>query len=357
MFMNSISTNPAPRLLDQLRARVRYRHYSLSTERAYVYWVRAFVRWSNLRHPRDMGGAEVEAFLSFLANERQVSPSTHKQALSALLFLYKEVLLLDLPWMRDVGRPRTTQRLPVVLTADEVMRILAYLQSRAATGEISFSHALIAALLYGTGMRILEALRLRVKDVDFTHGAIIVREAKGGKDRVVMLPESLRQQLKQQLQIAQGLWQRDRADEVPGVEMPDALARKYPGAATSWAWFWVFPQESLSTDPRSKIRRRHHAYPETFRRAFSRTLKAVGITKPASPHTLRHSFATHLLQRGADIRTVQELLGHADVSTTMVYTHVSKIAGGAISPLDTLTSQPPKPPRAAWGQADAAFGF
>lgn len=336
-FMNSItphtSHNP-PKLLDQVRSAVRYRHFALSTEKAYAHWVRAFVRFHGLRHPRDMGAAEVEGFLTHLAEVRQVSPSTHKQALSALLFLYREVLKLDLAWMGNLGRPRAVQRLPVVLTSDEVRRLLAAMDG---------AYGLIAALLYGTGMRILEALRLRTKDLDFEHGAIVVREAKGGKDRVVMLPATLRDRLRAQLQQAHTVWAQDRADGVPGVDLPHALATKYPRAPDSWAWFWVFPQATLATDPRSGVQRRHHVYDQSFRRALARALRAAGVTKPASPHTLRHSFATHLLQRGADIRTVQELLGHADVSTTMVYTHVLKVAGGVPSPLDTLRALAPGP--------------
>ena len=331
--MNSITSAP-PKLLDQVRSATRYRHFALATEKAYIHWVRAFVRFHGLRHPREMGAHEVEAFLTHLAEARQVSPSTHKQALAALLFLYREVLKVDLPWLAEIGRPRAVRRLPVVLTSDEVRRSFTGLDGSA---------LLLAQVLYGTGMRVMEALRLRVKDVDFDHGAIVVREAKGGKDRVVMLPASLREPLRAQLARVHALWAQDRADGMPGVELPHALAAKYPHAGESWAWFWVFPQAVLSTDPRSGVRRRHHGYADTFRRQLNRAMRAAGITKPASPHTLRHSFATHLLQRGADIRTVQELLGHADVSTTMVYTHVLKVAGGVPSPLDTLMDSRPPP--------------
>jgi len=328
--MNS-ATNP-PRLLDQLRERLRYRHYSLSTEKLYVYWARFFIRFHGLRHPREMGGPEIEAFLTHLATVRQVSPSTHKQALSALLFLYREVLQQDVAWMQEIGRPRGHTRLPVVLTVPEVQRTLALLDAKQPV------YGLVARLLYGTGMRIMEAARLRVKDVDFAMGAIIVREAKGGKDRVVMLPQTLREPLQAQLLRSQALWRQDREAGVPGVDLPHALAAKYPRADASWAWHWVFPQATLSTDPRdpAKAARRHHLFVQSFRRAFAAALRHAGVTKPASPHTLRHSFATHLLQRGCDIRTVQELLGHADVSTTMTYTHVLRVAGGVQSPLDTL---------------------
>lgn len=341
--MHSLTATQAPRLLDLVREAVRYRHYSLSTERAYCHWVRAFVRFHGLRHPREMGPAEVEAFLSHLANSRTVSASTHRQALSALLFLYREVLKVDLPWLNEIGRPHVDRRLPVVLTMDEVQRMLAAL---------SGVNHLLTALLYGTGMRILEGLRLRVKDVDFDHGVIIVRDGKGGKDRMVMLPQSLVPALREQLQAAQAVWRGDREAGVAGVELPHALARKYPRAPESWAWHWVFPQATLARDPRSGVLRRHHLYAETYRRHLKRVMRAVGIIKPASPHTLRHSFSTHLLQRGADIRTVQELLGHADVSTTMIYTHVLKIGGGVASPLDTLQALPPRQPPLKRGALD-----
>ncbi len=331
--MNSLTAEPGkPRLLTQVRDRVRFHHYALSTEKAYLHWIRFFIRFHSLRHPETMGSAEVEAFLTYLASERNVSASTHRQALSAILFLYKEVLRIELPWMQDIGRPRTQQRLPEVLTVSEVQRTLSHLR-----GE----HATLAKLLYGTGMRILEGMRLRTKDIDFDRGAIIVREAKGGKDRVVMLPQSLRDELRQQLRLSHALWEADRAAKLPGVEMPHALAAKYPRAGESWGWHWVFPQAAVSTDPRSGVKRRHHAYPQTFRRALTVALRAAGVTKPATVHTLRHSFATHLLQSGTDIRTVQALLGHADVSTTMIYTHVLKIACGAKSPLDAIDFNAP----------------
>lgn len=328
--MDKNITPPKPRLLDQVRERLRYKHYSLSTEKVYVYWIRFFIRWSGLRHPIEMGSPEVEAFLTMLVTERHVSASTHKQALSAILFLYKEVMQIDLPWMQQIGRPKTQQRLPVVLTTLEVQAVFRVLDA---------SHpefALFAKLLYGTGMRIMEAARLRIKDVDFEHGAIIIREAKGGKERVVMLPTSLKIDLQNQIIQSKLIWQVDITAQKSGVEMPFALEKKYPRAGHSTAWFWVFPQKTLSTDPRTGVVRRHHLFAQTFRRAFTAALKFAGNHKPASPHTLRHSFATHLLQSGCDIRTVQDLLGHADVSTTMIYTHVLKIGGGVRSPLDSL---------------------
>nr|WP_310737697.1 integron integrase [Mitsuaria sp. WAJ17] len=319
------------RLLDQLRERIRFLHYSLRTEEAYVYWCRAFIRFHRLQHPKDLGAEAVEAFLSWLADERRVASSTHRQALSALLFLYGKVLGVNLPWMQEIGRPRSQRRIPVVLTREELGRVFAMMQ-----GE----HALLAQLLYGTGLRIAEALQLRVKDLDFSHRALIVRHGKGGKDRVLMLPEALQIPLKVQLQRAHVLWSADQAAGKGGVEMPDALERKYPRAGASWAWFWVFPQDHHSVDPRSGVVRRHHLYDQTFQRAFKRAIQGADIHKPATPHTLRHSFATHLLQDGYDIRTVQDLLGHADVATTMIYTHVLKVGGGAVrSPMDALAAQ------------------
>jgi len=320
----------SPRLLDQLRERIRFLHYSRSTEDAYVFWVRAFIRHHGLRHPRDLDGTAVESFLSWLASERQVAPATHRQALSALLFLYGKVLGVQLPWMSEIGRPRPQRRLPVVMSRDEVAHVLSRLDSE---------WRLFGQLLYGTGMRITEGLHLRVKDVDFSHGAIIVREGKGAKDRVVMLPKSLEPGLREQLAKAHAVWLQDQQEQRGGVEMPDALDRKYPRAGSTWAWFWVFPQDHHSVDPRSGIVRRHHMYDQTFQRAFKRAANAAGVTKPVSPHTLRHSFATHLLQSGYDIRTVQELLGHSDVATTMIYTHVLRVGGGAVrSPIDVLPS-------------------
>lgn len=319
---------PPPKLLDQVRARIRFRHYSIRTEQAYVYWIRYFIRHHGLRHPRDMGAVEVESFLCHLANERGVAPSTHNQALSALLFLYREVLGIDLPWMQDIGRPRARERVPTVLSRNEVARLL---------DAVDGVEGVLARLLYGTGMRMMEALRLRVKDVDFERNEIVVREGKGGKDRRVMLPDSLSAGLRQQIVRARAVWQADRAANLPGVAMPDALARKYPRAGQSWAWFWVWPSERLSTDPVSGIVRRHHLYEQRLQRAIRRASPCAALHKPVTVHTLRHSFATHLLESGYDIRTVQELLGHADVSTTMIYTHVLNRGGrGVMSPLDGL---------------------
>ena len=330
------STAPLPALravkvLDQLRERLRYMHYSVRTEETYVHWVRAFIRFHGVRHPASMGAAEVEQFLTWLATERNVAASTHRQALSALLYFYEKVLGHDLPWMQEIGRPRVPRRLPVVLSVDEVARVLGGIEQP--------EHRLLAELLYGTGMRLTEALQLRVKDVEFDRGAIVVREGKGGKDRVVMLPLSVVPALRAQMARGRVLWSEDRAAGRSGVYLPDALERKYPRAGASWSWFWVFPQATHSTDPRSGVVRRHHLYDQSFQRAFKAAVGKAGLHKPATPHTLRHSFATHVLQAGYDIRTVQELLGHSDVSTTMIYTHVLKVGGGAVrSPLDVLNS-------------------
>ena len=321
------------RLLDQVRERIRYLHYSLKTEKAYLYWIRFFIRWNatqpgGMRHPRDMGASEVEAFLSMMANERKVSASTHNQTLSAVLFLYREVLNIDLPWLSNIGRPQQTKRIPAVLTNEEVSRQFA---------ELDGTPALLAQLLYGTGMRLMEGMRLRIKDVDFDRHVIIVREAKGGKDRVVMLPRSLAPALRAQLLKARAQWEADKQAQRAGVEVPHALEAKYPKVGQTWGWFWFFPSPTLSVDPHSGVERRHHLFEERLQRALKKAVPLAGICKPVSVHTLRHSFATHLLQAGTDIRTVQELLGHSDVSTTMIYTHVLKVAaGGTASPLDLL---------------------
>ncbi|MEO8102377.1 MAG: integron integrase [Betaproteobacteria bacterium] len=325
---NVLPPRQSMKVLDQVRERIRYLHYSLRTEEAYLYWTRYFIRWSQMRHPREMGADEVREFLTYLATRRKASASTHRVALSALLFLYQKVLCVDLPWLDNLARPSVPRRLPVVLSREEVARVLAL---------IAGDHSVLARLLYGTGMRISEALQLRVKDVDFDHQAIVIREDKGFKDRVVMLPQVLIEPLKLQMADARALWSQDMACGKAGVFMPYALDRKYPKAGASWSWFWVFPQATLSRDPRSGLIRRHHLFDQTFQRAFKRAVQQAGIFKPATPHTLRHSFATHLLQSGYDIRSVQELLGHADVKTTMIYTHVLKVAGrGVISPLDRM---------------------
>lgn len=338
--MYSINKSPKPfkpadrpplrstRVLDQLRERIRYKHYSIRTEQAYVHWVRAFIRFHGVRHPREMGGPEVVAFSSWLAADRGVAPSTHRQALAAILFLYKEVIEVELPWMTDIVRPKERVRVPTVLSQAEVQRLLAGLE-----GEMS----VLARLLYGTGMRLMEGLRLRVKDVDFDRYEVLVREGKGGKDRRVMLPLSLVDALREQIARARLVWEADRAAGLPGVRMPAALARKYPRADVSWPWFWVWPSPTLSVDPRSAVERRHHLFEQRLQRAMQEASRLARLSKPVTVHTLSHSFATHLLESGYDIRTVQELLGHSDVSTTMIYTHVLNRGGqGVVSPMDRL---------------------
>jgi integron integrase len=319
-------------LLDRVREAVRYKHYSIRTERTYVEWVRRFVVFHGRRHPREMGVDEVRAFLGHLAADLNVAAATHQQALSAQLFLYREVLQVELPWLDNLNRPKKPRRLPTVLTQTEIEHLFAAMEG---------THALMARLLYGTGMRLMECLRLRIKDVDFDSGEILIRDGKGAKDRVTVLPRSLAPALHHHLQHIRSLWQADRAARREGVFLPDALARKYPNAPYEWGWFWFFPAPEFSTDPRSGIERRHHCHEQNLQRAIKRGLQRAGIAKPASTHTLRHPFATHLLNAGYDIRTVQELLGHADVSTTMIYTHVLNRGGrGVVNPADRLAGAP-----------------
>jgi integron integrase len=318
----------SPRLLDQVRGKIRFKHYSLRTEQAYLDWIKRFIRHYGKRHPRDMGAAEVEAFLTHLAVAGRVAASTQNQAKSALLFLYRDVLEVDLPWLDNVLPAKTPKRLPVVLTRDEVQALL---------GRMRGTHWLVASLLYGTGMRIMECLRLRVKDVDFARGEFLIRDGKGFKDRVTMLPETLAIPLRDHLARVRALHERDLAGGRGEAGLPYALDRKYPGAGREWGWQYVFPAGSLSVDPRSGVERRHHLLDHGIQRAMKQAVRDAGLAKPATPHTLRHSFATHLLEGGYDIRTVQELLGHSDVSTTMIYTHVLNRGGrGVVSPIDRL---------------------
>ncbi|MHB1359968.1 MAG: integron integrase [Rhodocyclaceae bacterium] len=325
----SIEKAPAaPKLLDQVRARIRVKHYSIRTETQYLQWVKRYIYFHDKRHPRDLGAPEVEAFLTDLAVVGKVSASTQNQALAALLFLYREVLGIELPWLNDVTRAKPSRRLPVVLTQAEVRAVLERMDG---------VYGLMGRLLYGTGMRLMECVRLRVKDVDFGRNEILIREGKGGKDRVTMLPAALAQPLVDHLQRRRLIYDDDVATGFAAVWLPDALARKYPNAATEWGWQYVFCSGSHSTDPRGGQVRRHHVDEKLLQRAMKKAVAAAHIAKPATPHTLRHSFATHLLESGQDIRTVQELLGHADVSTTMIYTHVLNKGGrGVISPLDRL---------------------
>lgn len=322
----SSAAPPQPRLLDRVRDKIRLKHYSIRTEQAYVDWVRRFILFHHKRHPADLGPEAVEAFLTHLAVAGQVSASTQNQARSALLFLYRQVLEIELPWLDNVESARQSRRLPVVLTQQEVTRLL---------GAMSGVDGLIARLLYGSGLRVMEGVRLRVKDIDFERLEILVRDGKGAKDRVTMLPASLVQPLAVQLEEAQRRHETDLRAGFGAVYLPFALARKYPTSAREWKWQYVFPADRISRDPRSGEWRRHHHAEQSVQRAMRRAVFDAQLTKPATPHTLRHSFATHLLQSGYDIRTVQELLGHEDVSTTMIYTHVLNRGGrGVRSPLD-----------------------
>ncbi|MEO8998161.1 MAG: integron integrase [Rhodanobacter sp.] len=315
-----------PRLLDQVRGRMRRLGMAKRSEEAYVGWIRRFILCNGKRHPAEMGSLEIERFLTTLAVQGKVSASTQNQALSALLFLYRQVLEIELPWLDGIERAKKPQRLPVVLTSVETMALL---------DALAGVHWLMGSLLYGTGMRLMECVRLRVKDVDFGRSEILVRQGKGAKDRRTMLPRSLVEPMQAQFAEAARIHQRDLAAGFGRVWMPDALARKYPGATSDWGWQYVFPASIRSTDPHSGVERRHHLDESSLQRAIKAARQRVGIVKPATCHTLRHSFATHLLEAGQDIRTIQELLGHKDVATTQIYTHVLNRGGhGVLSPLD-----------------------
>ena len=318
--------DPKPKLLQVVRDRIRAKHYSYRTEHAYVNWIRRFISFNGKRHPREMGADEVEKFLTHLAVELHVSASTQNQALAAILFLYRQVLEMKLPWLDNIVRARQSQHLPVVLTRREVHVLL---------GQIEPGIYLIAQLLYGSGLRLMEALRLRVKDIDFDYWQIVVRDGKGRKDRVTILPEAIAAALQGHLRSVrqQHVWAMQHG--YGGVELPHALAQKYPGATADWGWQYVFPASRPTRDPRSGALRRHHINERSVQRAMRAAAHRTGLTKPVGPHTLRHCFATHLLERGYDIRTVQELMGHSDVRTTQIYTHVMKKGAGAVkSPLD-----------------------
>jgi integron integrase len=323
----SQTVRPKVRLLDQVRETIRRKHYSLRTEATYIDWIKRYIFFHQKRHPAEMGAPEMEQFLNYLAVKRQVAASTQNQALSALVFLYREVLHKEFEWMEKLERAKKPARLPVVLTELEVRQLMANLDGR---------NWLMASLLYGAGLRLMECVRLRVKDVDFQYRQITVRDGKGGKDRVTMLPESSIEPLKQHLKRINVLHARDIAAGYAGVYLPFALERKYRGAGRQWEWQYVFPAKNRSLDPRDGKERRHHIDEKTLQRAVKYAARAAKLTKPATCHTFRHSFATHLLQSGHDIRTVQELLGHKDVSTTMIYTHVLNRGGrGVRSPLDS----------------------
>jgi integron integrase len=317
---------PQPKLLDQVRTILRGKHYSRRTEESYIHWITRYVRFHQTRHPRELGSAEISAFLTHLAVDLQVAAATQNQARSALLFLYREVLGMPVDASRDVVAARTPHRLPSVLTKHEVRQVLAML-----SGE----YRLMAQLLYGSGLRLMECLRLRVKDLDFAQCQLIVRDGKGMHDRITMLPHGLIAPLQDHLRLVRRTYEEDLSRGYGAVYLPFALERKYPAANREWGWQYTFPAERLSTDPRSGVVRRHHRDERGLQAAVKAAVRAADIAKPASCHTFRHSFATHLLENGYDIRTVQELLGHKDVKTTMIYTHVLNRGGhGVRSPLD-----------------------
>lgn len=328
MSHSSSASASSPRLLDQVREIIRIKHYSIRTEQAYVQWIRRYILHHGKRHPRDMGAMEVSAFLSSLAITANVSASTQNQALNAILFLYRDVLKITLSWLDNVQRAKRPRHLPVVLTREEVKRVLAGLDGTV---------WLMAALTYGAGLRLMECLRLRVKDLELDRGELLIRDGKGQKDRVTMLPRNLVDPLRTHLSRVRQLHERDLEAGFGRVYLPFALDRKYSNADREWGWQYVFPSVRRSVDPRSAIERRHHCDPSVLQRAMKQAVRDAQIIKPASVHTLRHSFATHLLESGYDIRTVQELLGHSDVKTTMIYTHVLNRGGrGVVSPLDNI---------------------
>lgn len=323
-----MSESGPPKLMDRVREALRARHYSDRTEDAYCNWIRRFIRFHGLRHPAEMGEREINEFLTDLAVNGKVSASTQNQALSALLFLYRSVIGREIGALGEVVRARKGHHLPVVMTREEVREVLRELEGDA---------WLMASLLYGSGLRLSECLRLRVQDVDFARGEILVRDAKGNKDRVTMLSAGLAALLREQLIRARGVHERDLADGWGRVELPNALDRKYPNAAREWSWQWVFPQEHRWTDYETGKQGRHHVHETILQRKVKDAVRRSGVTKHVTPHTFRHSFATHLLESGYDIRTIQELLGHRSVTTTMVYTHVLNRGGhGVRSPLDAL---------------------
>jgi integron integrase len=331
-----LPTGP-PRLLDRVRHAIRTRHYSFRTEKAYVGWIKRYLAFHGMRHPTEMGSAEVARYLTALATRRHVSASTQNQAFSALLFLYREVLGVELTGLEQVTRAKLPTRVPVVLSRDEVAAILQ---------RIPGVPGLMASLMYGSGLRLLECCQLRVKDIDFGRREITVRDGKGRKDRKTLLPDPLTTTLRTHLQRVCKQHETDRARGNGAVVLPDALAQKYPRAAIEWAWQWVFPATRSYVDTRTGEERRHHLHESVIQRAFKEALRASGIPKHASCHTLRHSFATHLLESGYDIRTIQELLGHTDVATTMIYTHVLNRGGrGVRSPLEGLSPSQVPPAR------------
>jgi integron integrase len=317
-----------PKLLEQVRIIIRRRHYSLTTEKTYIGWIKRFIIFHNKRHPNEMGAHEVEQFLNFLVLKRGVSASTQAQALNAIVFLYKQVLELDIGELEHLKKSNKPKRLPVVLSVAEVSRVLTLLEGR---------NYLMASLLYGAGLRLMECVRLRVQDIDFDYAQLNIRDGKGKKDRITTLPQTLFELLHVHMEKTRVIHEQDLTDGYGEVYLPSALSRKYPSAGKEWGWQYVFPASRRSIDPYSGVERRHHIDEKVLQRAVRKAVKQSGITKKASCHTFRHSFATHLLERGYDIRTVQELLGHSDVKTTMIYTHVLNQGGkGVKSPLDML---------------------
>jgi integron integrase len=315
-------------IIDRTRARIRVKHYSIRTEESYLQWIRRYIGFHRNRDLALLGAGELESFLTHLAVEGKVTASTQNQALNAILFVYREVLQLQLPWLEDAVRASKPRRLPVVLTRQETAALLSRLDGLT---------WLLASLLYGSGLRLMECVRLRVKDIDLERREIIVRDGKGSKDRVTVLPGALVEPLKRQLARSRQLHDQAQRDGYAGVYLPYALERKYPNASTEWGWQYVFPAPQYSVDPRSGSKRRHHVNEQVLQRAVKQAVRDAGIAKPASCHTLRHSFATHLLENGYDLRTIQELLGHSDVRTTQIYTHVLNRGGrGVLSPLDLV---------------------
>lgn len=318
----------AKKLMDEVKRSFRLHHYSFRTEESYVKWIRRFINFHGMRHPRDMGAVEIQTFLSDLASRGHVSASTQNQALSALLFLYKKVLLIELPWMDEIVRAKRPVRVPVVLTKSEVALVLHAMNGK---------HWLMASLLYGSGLRVSECLNLRVQDVDFEYLQLTIRDGKGGKDRRTILSQALLPHIEQQLRSVRDLCTRDCREKLAGVSLPYAIDRKYENAAHDWKWQYLFPSKRYAYIRRNMGKRRHHMHASSLARAVKNAVVETGVAKRATCHTFRHSFATHLLENGYDIRTVQELLGHANVSTTMIYTHVLKRGGNAVrSPFDSI---------------------
>ena len=317
-----------PKLLDQVRAKIRMRHYSIRTETAYISWIRQYILFHNKTHPAEMGVDHISSFLTYLAERRNVAASTQNQALNAILYLYKEVLQIEIGAIEGVTRAKKPKRLPVVLTRDEIKQLL---------NNLNGTTWLVSGLLYGSGLRLLDGLRLRVQDIDFAQSEILVRDGKGGKDRHTMLPQSLIPHLQRHLQSVKQIHAQDLNNGFGNVFLPNAMSQKYPNAGREWNWQYIFPAGVLSKDPRSEETRRHHLHESTVQKAVKQAARKAGILKNVGPHTFRHSFATHLLENGSDIRTVQELLGHKDVKTTMIYTHVLNRPGLSVtSPIDNL---------------------